>query len=129
MLSWPPAIRVFLAVQPVDMRGAHNSLAGVARSLGLDPTDGNLYVFLNQRRFLAALLWYDGSGWCVLKKRLSRGTFQLPTVPAHATRLQIDAASLASLLQGVDLRAPSAGGSGRTRISGPEVRRSLSRGG
>lgn len=106
MLSPPPAVRVFLAVEPVDMRGAQNALAGIARSLGLDPVDGNLYVYLNQRRFMAALLWYDGSGWCVLKKRLSRGTFQLPEVQADQRRLTIDAAALASLLQGVDLRAP-----------------------
>lgn len=106
MLSPSPAVRVFLAVEPVDMRGGHNALSGVVRRLGLDPLDGHVYVCLNRRRFMAALLWYDGSGWCVLKKRLSKGTFQLPTVQPGTKSLRIDAATLAALLQGVDLRAP-----------------------
>lgn len=106
MLSPSPAVRVFLAIDPVDMRGGHNALSGVARRLGLDPLDGHIYVFLNRRRFLAALLWYDGSGWCVLKKRLSKGTFELPEVHPGTPSLLIDAASLTALLQGVALRAP-----------------------
>ncbi len=88
------------------MRGGHNALSGVVRRLGLDPLDGHLYVCLNRRRFMAALLWHDGSGWCVLKKRLARGTFQLPVVQEGAHAVRIDAACLAALLQGVDLRAP-----------------------
>jgi len=106
MLSPSPAVRVFLAIEAVDMRGGQNSLSGVARRLGLEPLDGHIYVFVNRRRFMAALLWYDGSGWCVLKKRLSKGTFQLPCVPDGAGQVQIDAATLTGLLQGVDLRAP-----------------------
>jgi transposase len=106
VLSPSPAVRIFLGLAPVDMRGGHNSLSGVVRRLGLDPLDGHLYVFLNQRRFMAALLWYDGSGWCVLKKRLSKGTFQALDAPPGSTRLPIDAATLSALLQGVELRAP-----------------------
>ena len=106
MLSPSPAVRVFLAVEPVDMRGAYNSLSGVARRLGLDPLDGHLYVFLNRRRFMAALLWYDGSGWCVMKKRLSKGTFEVPAVATGTGSLVIDSATLTALLQGVALRAP-----------------------
>jgi len=94
MLSPSPAVRVFLALDPVDMRGSYNSLSGVVRRLGLDPLDGHVYVFLNRKRFMAALLWYDGSGWCVTKKRLSRGTFQLPPHGAAGGRLRIDAASI-----------------------------------
>jgi len=88
------------------MRGGHNSLSGVVRRLGLDPLDGHLYVFVNRRRFMAALLWYDGSGWCVLKKRLSKGTFQVLGAQPGARQLRIDSATLTALLQGVELRAP-----------------------
>lgn len=81
-------------------------MSGVVRRLDLDPLDGHIYVFLNRRRFMAALLWYDGSGWCVLKKRLSKGTFQLPPFGEGVRSLRIDGATLSALLQGVDLRAP-----------------------
>lgn len=106
MLSPSPAVRIFLALEPVDMRGGHQSLSGKARRLGLEPLDGHIYVFLNRRRFMTALLWYDGTGWCVTKKRLSKGTFQLPTVSADTRSVVIDSATLSALLQGLDLRAP-----------------------
>ncbi|MCB9520986.1 MAG: IS66 family insertion sequence element accessory protein TnpB [Myxococcales bacterium] len=69
---------MFLAVQPVDMRGSFDALAGSARGLGLDPVDGHLYVFTNKRRRIVRALWFDGSGWCILSKRLERGSFQWP---------------------------------------------------
>ena len=68
MLTLPPTVRVFVAVEPVDMRGSFDALAGAVRRLGLDPVDGHLYLFLNKRRRLAKALWFDGSGWCVLSK-------------------------------------------------------------
>jgi hypothetical protein len=70
VLSLPPTVRVFVAVEPIDMRGSFDALAGAVRRLGLDPVDGHLYRFLNKRRRIATALWFDGSGWCVLAKRL-----------------------------------------------------------
>jgi len=106
MLTSPPGIRVFLAVEPADMRGSFDALAGRVRLLGLDPVDGHLYVFLSRRRQMAKVLWFDGSGWCIHQKRLERGTFQMPSAPEGVDRIRVDAAALASLLEGVDLRAP-----------------------
>ncbi len=63
MLSLPPSVRVFVAVEPVDMRGSFDALAGAVRRLGLVPVNGHLYLFLNKRRRLAKALWFDGSGW------------------------------------------------------------------
>jgi transposase len=56
MLSLPPTVRVFVAVEPVEMRGSFDALAGAVRRLGLDPVDGHLYLFLNRRRRLAKAL-------------------------------------------------------------------------
>lgn len=109
MLTLATGLRVYLALDPVDMRGSFNALQGQARRLGLEPSDGNLYLFINRRRRLCKMLWFDGSGWCIFQKRLEKGTFELPDVPDHAgqpPRAVIDAATLASLLEGIDLRAP-----------------------
>ena len=106
MLSPGPTVRIFVMVDPVDMRAGHHSLSGFARQRGLDPLDGHIYVGLNKRRFMSALFWFDGSGWCVLKKRLTRGTFELPSIHDGDRSVQIDGACLVNLLQGVDLRAP-----------------------
>lgn len=56
MLTFSPTVRVFVAVEPLDMRGSFDSLAGAVRRLGLDPVDGHLYLFLNKRRRLAKAL-------------------------------------------------------------------------
>ena len=102
MLSLPPTVRVFVAATPIDMRGSFDALAGAVRSLGLDPVDGHLYLFLNKRRRIAKALWFDGSGWCVLAKRLEAGSFQIPPLPHNATQVQIDGVAFASLLAGID---------------------------
>ena len=91
------------------MRGSFDALAGAVCRLGLDPVDGHLYLFLNRRRRIAKALWFDGSGWCLLAKRLEAESFQLPPLSAEENRVQIDGATFASLLAGIDFTAPRRG--------------------
>jgi len=109
VLTLPPTVRVFVAMEPVDMRGSFDALAGAVRRLGLDPVDGHLYLFLNKRRRIAKALWFDGSGWCLLAKRLETGSFQLPPIGTTETKVQIDGAAFASLLAGIDFTAARGG--------------------
>jgi transposase len=109
MLSLPPSVRVFVAVVPVDMRGSFDALAGAVRKLGLDPVNGHVYLFLNKRRQLAKALWFDGSGFCLLGKRLEAGSFQLPAFTGEDAQVQIDGSTFASLLAGIDFTAARKG--------------------
>jgi transposase len=109
VLSLPPTVRVFVAVEPIDMRGSFDALAGAVRRLGLDPVDGHLYLFLNRRRCLAKAIWFDGSGWCVLAKRLEAGSFQLPPFDGTKAQVTIDGSTFASLLAGIDFTAARRG--------------------
>lgn len=109
MLSLAPTVRVFVAVEPLDMRGSFDALAGAVRRLGLDPVDGHLYLFLNKRRRLAKALWFDGSGWCLLAKRLEAGSFQLPTFATDDSRVEVDGNTFAAILSGLDFTAPRRG--------------------
>ena len=106
MLSLPSTVRIWLAVEPVDMRGSFNALAGHTRHLGHDPADGHLYVFVNRRRTLMKMLFFDRSGYCFLSKRLERGTFERPAVAGGERQLRLDATTLSMWLEGVALRAP-----------------------
>lgn len=106
MLSLPPNVRVFVALDAIDMRGSFDSLAGRVRTMGLDPLDGHLYVFFNRRRRLVKVLFFDATAFCIFQKRLERGTFELPPVAEHGDRVTVDGPALASLLAGIDLRAP-----------------------
>lgn len=91
------------------MRGSFDALAGAVRRLGLDPVDGHLYLFLNRRRRIAKALWFDGSGWCLLSKRLEAGSFQLPPLHEAQSQVQVDGATFASLLAGIDFTAARRG--------------------
>lgn len=106
MLTFGARVRIFVGVEPVDMRGSFNSLAGAARRLGLEPTDGHLYLFFNRRRRLCKMVWFDGSGWCLFSKRLERGTFEVPSPRPGCDHVRVDAGTLASLLEGIELSAP-----------------------
>jgi transposase len=109
VLSLAPTVRVFVAAEPLDMRGSFDALAGAVRRLGLDPVDGHLYLFLNKRRRLAKALWFDGSGWCVLAKRLEAGSFQLPPFSDADSRVEVDGATFAAIIAGIDFTAARRG--------------------
>jgi transposase len=116
VLSLPPTVRVFVAVAPLDMRGSFDALAGAVRRLGLDPVDGHVYLFFNKRRRLAKGIWFDGSGWCLLAKRLEAGSFQLPPFDGAQPQVSIDGAAFASLLAGIDFTVARRGWYRRPRV-------------
>lgn len=103
MLSLPPSVRVFMAVEATDMRKSFDGLANETRRLiEKDPLSGHLFVFFNRRRTLVKVLYWDRNGYCVLAKRLERGTFHLPRVNEHGA-IEVEAAELALILEGIDL--------------------------
>ena len=105
MLTLGPHVRIYVAVDPVDMRKSHDGLAAIMQEkLALDPLSGHLVLFVNRRRDLLKLQWFDRTGHVILFKRLEQGTFQLPSVQAGATRAEIDPGELAMILEGIDLR-------------------------
>jgi len=105
VLSFTAGMRIFVGIEPVDMRGSFDALAGAVRRLGLEPTDGHLYLFFNRRRKLCKMIFFDGTGFCLFCKRLEKGTFELPTVRKGRDRVVVDAAMLRSLLSGIELQA------------------------
>lgn len=79
MLSLSTATRVFVAVEPVDMRQSFNGLyARVQTVLQQEPTSGHWFVFTNRLRNRLKILLWDGSGLWVCAKRLEKGTFGWP---------------------------------------------------
>jgi transposase len=106
MLSLPPAVRIFVSREPVDMRKGFDSLAQLVRShLAGDPLSGHLFVFRSKRGDRLKVLYWDSDGLCLFYKRLEIGVFSMPTsgtrVGEHG--LEIRAGELALLLEGIDL--------------------------
>ena len=99
----PSNVRVFVALDPIDMHASFDRLAGRVRAtMNLDPTAGHLFVFVNRPRTHLKVLFFERSGYAILYKRLARGTFELPKVDG-AGHVQLDPAELAALLEGIDL--------------------------
>jgi hypothetical protein len=70
MLSFHAQLKIFVATAPCDLRANFNGLwAAAQQRLGEDPKSGALFVFGNRRRNRIKLLYFDGTGVCVLAKR------------------------------------------------------------
>jgi transposase len=107
MLSLPPSVRIFAAVEPVDARKSFDGLSAVVRDyLGEDPLNGHLFVFINRRGDVAQILFWDRSGFVVMRKRLEAGTFRLARrADGGVKQVEIDAGELSLMLEGIDLNA------------------------
>lgn len=105
MLTPRPSQSIFLATEPVDMRGGFDRLASRVLQAGLDLYGGHLFVFVSKRRTHLKILTSDGTGLLILYKRLGkRRLFRLPEVPLGARTATLDPASLAILLEGCAVR-------------------------
>jgi transposase len=91
MLTLTPALRVFVALQPVDLRKSFNGLSGfVQEVLQHNPLSGCLFVFTNRHRTRIKTLFWDGSGLWVCAKRLERGRFGWPAGEGAQVQLRGD---------------------------------------
>jgi transposase len=105
MIGFPACVRVFLAVDPVDMRKHFDGLWAVAvNTLHINPREGAVLVFTNHRHTRVKLLFWDGTGVCVLAKRLEKGTFRWPQAGRPGASVGLAPEALAMLLSGIDLR-------------------------
>lgn len=105
MLSFPPSVRICLAVGATDMRKGFDGLAAVAQhAMGEDPFTGHVFVFCNRRRDLLKLLVWDRAGFWVLAKRLEEGTFAWPEDVGAAASVERTTRELMCILEGIDLR-------------------------
>jgi transposase len=103
MLNFPPAVRVFVALAPVDLRGSFNRLSALAQNqLSQDPLSGHLFVFTNRPRNRVKILFWDGTGLWVCAKRLEQGRFSWPK--GEGVSVIWRGEQLSALLSGLEVR-------------------------
>ncbi len=80
MLNFPPAVRIWLGNQSVDMRRGFDGLAEQVRQHPLQavPLSGHVFVFRNKRGDRLKLLYWDEDGFVIVYKRPRKGTFRWP---------------------------------------------------
>lgn len=107
MVLLPRAVRVYVAIDPCNLRKSFEGLSNEVRSVLMkDPLSGHVFVFLNRRKNQVKLLLWTRGGYTIVAKRLERGTFVFARqVTAEARSVEIGAHELSMLLEGIDASA------------------------
>jgi transposase len=105
VLTLPAGVRIYIALEPTDMRKSFDGLALAARQVmnrNVLDSPGDLFVFRGRRGDRLKILWWQGDGFGLYYRRLEKGFFQLPERPG--SYVQITAAELAMILEGINLK-------------------------
>lgn len=96
MIQVAPQMRILVAIEAVDLRKGIDGLAQLCRErLDADPFSGHLFIFRGRRATAIKILAYDGQGFWLAQKRLSKGRFLWwPTGKEPARLLQAHQAQL-----------------------------------
>jgi len=98
VIQIPAQASVVVMHEPVSFRMGIDGMIAVARVvLAQEPMSGALFVFRNRRRQMLRILFYDGGGFWLCTRRLSKGTFSYwpqghgtgPCSPLLARELQV----------------------------------------
>ena len=101
MIALGRGVAVFAFSEVVDMRKSFDTLAAIVREqMKREVFDGALFVFVGRDRRRAKVLFWDGTGLCVLAKRLAKGRFAAPWEKAPSGALEWTTSELALFLEG-----------------------------
>lgn len=95
--------KIFACKVPTDMRSSYDSLfARVKSILNEDPFSGHLFLFINRSRTSCKCLYYDGTGFVIISKRLERGLFSRIN-PLYEREVILTPAEFALFFEGASL--------------------------
>jgi len=99
-----PRSRLWLALEPTDMRCGFDRLAERVRTvMGQDPLSGHGFIFRSRRGDRLKILTWDQDGFILWYKRLEAGVFKLPRTESGARSRELRASELAMILDGIDV--------------------------
>ena len=98
--------RLVLWNNTADMRQGIDGLSGiVCNEIKEDPFKaGTIYAFFNVRRNKVKLLTWEGDGFSIYFKRLSRGTFGTPVYDTNTKMMVITKRDMVLILEGIELK-------------------------
>jgi len=103
MIQITPQMRVLVAIEPADFRRGIDGMTRLCRErMEADPFSGTVFVFRNRRACAIKVLVYDGQGFWLCHKRLSRGRFRAWPQAAGKSALTLNAPELSVLFFGGD---------------------------
>ena len=108
LIQLTPQLRILVAIEAIDARKGIDSLAQLCREkLNADPFSGWVFLFRSRRGTSIKILSYDGQGFWLATKRLSKGRFRWwPTGTEAAQTLRAHQAQLLMAAGNPDAEAP-----------------------
>ena len=101
MIGSTRQLSVFAYPEPTDLRKGYDGLSAlVTQGLQRDPLSGDLFLFVNRKRYLAKVLLWDGTGLCVYAKRLERGRFAALWRDGNSSTMRMTVNELQLFLEG-----------------------------
>lgn len=92
--------QIQLAIKPQDFRKQIDGLIAVTQqNLARDPRSGVLFVFINRSHTMIRILSYQGEGYWIATKRLTKGRFE--GWPTSGTVCKVSAKHLNVLIKGI----------------------------
>jgi transposase len=76
VIGLPRGLTVYAFDEPCDMRKSFDTLTAlVTEQMKRDVLTGDMFLFVARDRRRAKVLYFDGTGMCLLAKRLEKGQF------------------------------------------------------
>ncbi len=103
MITFNRRTKIFVCKEPTDMRGSYDSLFKKTKVvLDKDPFSGHLFLFINRNRTSIKCLYYDGTGFVIISKRLEEGIFSRIN-PFYGKEVVLTAAEFSLFFEGANL--------------------------
>lgn len=103
MISFNRRTKIFVSKEPTDMRSSYDTLFSKAKGvLKQDPFSGHLFLFINSKRTSIKCLFYDGTGFVIISKRMEKGLFSRIN-PMFKGDITLTAAEFSLFFEGADL--------------------------
>lgn len=102
MITLPPDVKVYLALEPINMHRSFDGLAILVQEvIQQNPLSGHLFVFRNKQADKVKWLIWDRNGLFIGYKRLEKGRFKFPRLKQAC--LELSQEDLKLLLDGIDV--------------------------
>lgn len=102
MFSLGDSNRYLLYSEPTDMRKSFNTLSGIVTNvMGLNPHNGDVFIFINKSRNRIKLLHWEPGGMVLYCKMLERGTFSIPNSSTETSSYLMQWRDLVLMVEGI----------------------------
>lgn len=117
MIGLSRGLSVFAFTEAVDMRKSFNTLSALVETqMKRDVLTGDLFLFVSADLKRAKVLYFDGTGLCLLSKRLEKGKFVALWKRKREGGMELSLSELALFIEGSD-------SVGRMKLSPPLLTR------